>query len=499
MNRVVQILLLLLRIHSQCRVESVHLQQGQCPLKVPSSLSTKSSTQLSQNRRSSLVTIAHRGASFSLPEHTLPAYRLALELGADYIEPDLVATKDGKLVAVHDINLNITTNVDQLYPDRYRTIEVNGQNLTGYFVFDFTLQEVKLLRVKQRIDARSKNFDWFFGIPTLHDILDLLYEWNGGIMLHQNQTRRSGVYMELKSPEIYQQLQNTSLADVFLEDLAQHPHADEMFFNVGNNTVFGCEMDDSYQVPPLVIQCFDGETLKHLRNRLHQQSMALPPFVLLVNKRKCHSSMFWFDVGRMGFLSGIGPDKICILDEGGHEFMIQSKKLNLAVHPWAMRAEMGFVSPQFRTAEEELRYLYCKREINGIFTENVNLGVEAGFRGCDDYMTAEELLEEDINELEEREGGRINGTVSKEICRNQNESNSVLMFTTTIISGVAIGSFLTFIFRSKLGKNHTDHERRDSVEPQISTSTKKTIHHGNMKGMQALPTIDSDEMDMEII
>jgi glycerophosphoryl diester phosphodiesterase len=471
-------------------VHSINLQSGQCPLKLPSRLSTKSPTQLSKKRRPDLVTIAHRGASFSLPEHTLPAYRLALELGADYIEPDLVGTKDGRLVAVHDIDLNITTNIDEVYPRRNRTIEKNGEEFTGFFAFDFTLDELKSLRVKQRVDGRSRQFDWFYGIPTLHDILDLLYEWNNEILLHQNQTRKSGVYIELKSPEVYLHQQNVSLSDLFIEDINQHPHADEMFFNVGKKTIFGCESHDTYQVPPLVIQCFDGETLRHLRKGFVQKSMALPPFVLLVNRKKCHSSMFWYEVGRMNLLSGVGPDKECILGDGGYEFMIESKKLNLAVHPWVTRAETDFVTSEFDTAEEELRYLYCKRGISGIFTENVNLGVEAGFRGCDDYISAEELLEEDITEIEEQDGGRMNGTISKEICRQHSGGGPALRYFALMISGVAIGILGSFVF-VQYGLHHSI---------TVDETAKKTIQHGNMKGMKTLSTEDNEsDIDMEII
>ena len=101
------------------------------------------------------MTIAHRGASFSLPEHTIPAYRLALELGTDYIETDLVGTRDGRLIAIHNVDLNITTNIDEVYPGRHRSIEINGEQVTGFFAFDFSMEELESVGVRQRVDGRS--------------------------------------------------------------------------------------------------------------------------------------------------------------------------------------------------------------------------------------------------------------------------------------------------------------------------------------------------------
>jgi len=83
-----------------------------------------------------------------------------LELGTDYIEPDLVATKDNRLIAVHNVDLNITTNIQNAYPDRQRTIELDGEKVSGYFAFDFTLDELQSIRVKQRIEGRSTSFDY---------------------------------------------------------------------------------------------------------------------------------------------------------------------------------------------------------------------------------------------------------------------------------------------------------------------------------------------------
>lgn len=465
---------------------AVRLQRGQCPLKVPSSLSTKSTTQISKKRRPYLLTIAHRGASFSLPEHSLPAYRLALELGTDYIEPDLVATKDNRLIAVHHVDLNITTNIQNAYPDRHRTIELDGEEVSGYFAFDFTLDELQSIRVKQRIEGRSTSFDYQFPIPTLQGILDLLYDWNYNVMSNQNKTKRAGVYVELKFPDYYLN-QNVSLADLLLDEMDQHPHAGEMFFNTKNQTNFGCEAEDSYQVPPFVVQCFHAETLHYLYTQFLHFQMPSPPFVLLVDKRTCRMQTFWYEVGKLGFLSGVGPDKECLLGEGGYEFMIESQKFDLAVHPWTSRAEVDFVDSSYATAEDELRWLYCKRGISGMFTENVDLGIIVGMRGCDDYMTAEELLEEDITEIEEEDEGGVGGAISKEICSESGNGNAALQNFGYLASGIAIGVLTSFFFAKMFGA------RRGQMRGMQT--------RGQMRGMQTLSTVDSNDSDsgMEII
>ena len=106
--------------------------------------------------------ISHRGASGYLPEHSIPAYKLAVDLGTDYVEPDLVLTKDNEFVALHDLLLDSTTNVASFpqFEDRKTTKEIEGLNMTGFFVDDFLLEELKLLRLRQRLgDIRPTYYD----------------------------------------------------------------------------------------------------------------------------------------------------------------------------------------------------------------------------------------------------------------------------------------------------------------------------------------------------
>ena len=146
-----------------------------------------------------VLVIAHRGASASRPEHTLAAYALAVEMGADVIEPDLVSTWDGVLVARHESNLAGTTDVDA-HPEfalRRRTQTVDGEAVTGWFVEDFTLAEIKTLRAAERLPSLrplSAAFDEQFEIPTFDEVLAL------AARLGAERGRPVGVYPETKHP-----------------------------------------------------------------------------------------------------------------------------------------------------------------------------------------------------------------------------------------------------------------------------------------------------------
>ena len=112
------------------------------------------------------VVIAHRGASAHRPEHTLEGYALAVAMGADFIEPDLVATRDGILVARHENEIGGTTDVADKFPTRKRRAVIDGDTVTGWFTEDFTLAELRTLRARERLPFRSHAWDGQFVIPT---------------------------------------------------------------------------------------------------------------------------------------------------------------------------------------------------------------------------------------------------------------------------------------------------------------------------------------------
>jgi glycerophosphoryl diester phosphodiesterase len=188
------------------------------------------------------LVIGHRGASGYLPEHTLASYALAIELGADYIEPDLVATKDGHLIARHEPNLIATTNVKDLpqFAGRKRVAKVDGVDEEGFFASDFTLAEIKTLRAVQAFGERDQGFNGAFEIPTFDEVIALAKRKSA------EEGRTIGVYPETKHPTYHRNL-GLPLEDRVLHVLQRH----------GWN----------HRGAPVFIQSFEQANLKYLRQR----------------------------------------------------------------------------------------------------------------------------------------------------------------------------------------------------------------------------------------
>ena len=164
--------------------------------------STPESQAMPQPLEGQAIIIAHRGASGERPEHTIAAYKLAIEQGADYIEPDLVLTKDGVLVARHENEISETTDVASKpeFADRKATKTIDGQQMTGWFAEDFTLTELKTLRAKERLpQLRKANmaYDGRFDVPTFEEILELAKAESA------KTGRPIGIYPETKHPSYF--------------------------------------------------------------------------------------------------------------------------------------------------------------------------------------------------------------------------------------------------------------------------------------------------------
>jgi glycerophosphoryl diester phosphodiesterase len=153
-------------------------------------------------REESPLVIGHRGAAGYLPDHTLEGYELAIKLGADYIEPDLVATEDGHLIARHEPNITSTTDVASHpeFANRLTTKVVDGVAETGFFAADFTLAEIKTLRAVQPLAERPQQFNGRFEIPTLGEVIDLAKRMSKKV------GREIGVYPETKHPTYHADL-----------------------------------------------------------------------------------------------------------------------------------------------------------------------------------------------------------------------------------------------------------------------------------------------------
>ncbi len=189
------------------------------------------------------LVIGHRGGgSGYLPEHTLEAYALGIELGADYVEPDLVATKDGHLIARHEPNLINTTNVKDLpqFAARKRTVMLDGVPETGFFASDFTLAEIRQLRAVQPLPERGTAFDGQFQIPTLSEVIEFVKRKSA------DKGRRIGIYPETKHPTYHQSI-GLPLEDRLLRILTR----------AGWN----------HRGAPVFIQSFETANLRYLRTR----------------------------------------------------------------------------------------------------------------------------------------------------------------------------------------------------------------------------------------
>src|SRR5262249_7757808 len=147
------------------------------------------------------LVIGHRGAAGHRPEHTITSYELAIDYGADFIEPDLVATKDGVLIARHENDLSSTTDVAEKFPARRATKTIDGKKTAGYFSEDFALAEIKSLRANERLPFRNQGWNGVFEIPTLQEVIDLAKRKS------QEQGRVIGIYPETKHPSYFRSIE----------------------------------------------------------------------------------------------------------------------------------------------------------------------------------------------------------------------------------------------------------------------------------------------------
>lgn len=206
--------------------------------------------------------VAHRGASGYRPEHTLAAYTLGLEQDADFLEVDLISTKDGVLICRHDCELGSTTDVAEKFPDRKRTITIDGKRQHGFFAQDFYWKEIKQLRIRERNPFRNQRFDGKFSIPTFEEVLQLVEQHN------QFQKKQVGVCPELKHPAHHRQ-QALPLEERLLGLLSRYGYSSSQ--------------------DRCVIQSFDPGCLRHLKKQTELRLLQLLP---QENKEDLVSAMF---------------------------------------------------------------------------------------------------------------------------------------------------------------------------------------------------------------
>lgn len=270
--------------------------------------------------RAKPTVIAHRGASAERPEHTLEAYARAIALGADYIEPDLVATRDGHLVARHEAELSGTTDIAdrEEFADRKTTKTVKGREVTGWFAHDLTLAEVKTLRARERLPLiRPGNtvHDGQFQIPTFAEI----------VKLARCADRRVGVYPELKTPS-------------FLNDDAGLDVVELMTAQLQTLGLTGMDA-------PVFVQCFETDPLKRLA------TLVDTPLIMLLGERSDAPD----DLAEIAaFAAGIGVNIRLLVDDNLQptSLVADAHDVGLLVHAWTLRAENAFLFEQLRKGDD---------------------------------------------------------------------------------------------------------------------------------------------------
>ncbi len=318
------------------------------------------------------IIIAHRGASAERPEHTLAAYEHAIEQGADFIEPDLVPTKDHQLVARHENEISGTTDVAN-HPEfvsRKTTKTIDGEAMTGWFTEDFTLAELKTLRAKERLpQLRPANtaFDGQFEIPTLAEIIELAKSASA------RTGRTIGIYPETKHPSYFRSL-GLPLEPGLLRELA----------------AAGWTTRDA----PVFIQSFEVDNLKALKG---QTSVRLIQLMGSTGK-----SADGYDYATLAsaeglktvatYAAGIGPERLMIIPRGPDGRLAQPTSLvrdahavGLEVHPWTFRPENYFLPEGLKSGSDprapgdvdsEIR-AYLATGIDGLFSDSTAAAVRA--------------------------------------------------------------------------------------------------------------------------
>ena len=291
--------------------------------------------------------IAHRGACGYLPEHTLPAVELAHTFGADYIEQDVVLTSDGVPIVLHDVTLELTTDVATLFPKRHRDDGL-------FYAIDFTLEEIKTLNAHERTDShgdpvfpgRYSGTGVEFKVPTLAEEIQTVDRLNAA------SGKRTGVYIELKRPEFHEQ-EGVDVYQAVLDVLTA-------FNRLGESA-------------ETVIQCFDPETLK----RFAHEGIFKGPLVQLVltesivNWRGDFEAMHTISGLKevAEYAHGIGPDVNLLEDKSGvpSEMVLAAKKLGLFLHPYTLRADSeSLPGVNFEALHKKL---FIELEVDGAFTD----------------------------------------------------------------------------------------------------------------------------------
>lgn len=335
-----------------------------------------------------ILVIGHRGASALRPEHTLASYQKAIDDGADFIEPDLVSTKDGVLVTRHENEIGGTTNVSTLtqFADRKTTKNIDGKDLTGWFTEDFTLSELQQLKARERIpEFRPANtaYNDLYPVPTLEQVIELAeanYKKTGKII---------GLYIETKHPTYFKN-HNLAMEDTLLKTLAKYEYTRD--------------------IAPVYLQSFEVQNLKDLKRELDLHKTLKHAQIIQLYDAKTSQPADFVESGETKtyadlataqslkevakYANGVGPSKGYILnfnDNGSVQttsFISDAHAAGLKVHPYTFRPENNFLPTPLKCSQDKpaercptgaLKEFeaYFKAGVDGVFTDDPALGREA--------------------------------------------------------------------------------------------------------------------------
>lgn len=309
-----------------------------------------------------MLIIAHRGASGDRPEHTLATYERAIDQGADYIELDLVATKDLALVSRHENELSGTTDIGSIeeFETRRRDKMIDGQRMAGWFAEDFTLAELRQLRAKERIPAiRPANvrFNGLYQVPTLADVVTLQ-------RAKQAETgRRIGLYIEIKHPTFLLQESGIDMVDLLLRELQR----------------LGVAASD-----PVYIQCFEVGTLQRLDQRSDFKLVQLvaqdggPADEPALRYSEMVTPSGLAEIAK--YADAVGPDMQMLLGSDGAPTGVigDAHAAGLQVHAWTLRKENAFLPPPLRRGKGDAGFgdlaavmaMLKAGKVDGVFTDD---------------------------------------------------------------------------------------------------------------------------------
>lgn len=306
------------------------------------------------------IIIAHRGASGYRPEHTIAAYELAIQMGADYIEPDIVSTKDGVLIARHENDIAETTDVcDRLeFSDRKTTKIIDGKAITSWFAEDFTFAEIKTLRARERLPFRNHAFDGQLEIPTLQEIIDLAKRKS------IETGRVIGIYPETKYPTYFDSI-NLSLEEPLVAILKANGY--------------------SSKNAPVFIQSFEVENLKQLAQMIDVPLVQLlgegsrQPYDFSVkDDSRTYADLISPEelVKIAEYTDAIGPYKRLIVPVDENErlkpvtsLIDDAHAVGLKIHAWTFRNEGQYLSLDYNGTPEAEYEQFFRLGIDGVFSD----------------------------------------------------------------------------------------------------------------------------------